>query len=121
MFGDCSIGCVSQIGANKTPDRAIATDLATQLFGTGVANRRADSASCLSPWKRRQRINAMNEKTIDQIEEEVLICEISDEAVEAAGTRTEIAGVWTFICTGIQCHQVFSRRNESPRPGRPGL
>ena len=35
MFGDCSIGCVSQIGANKTPDRAIATDLATQLFGIG--------------------------------------------------------------------------------------
>jgi hypothetical protein len=62
----------------------------------------------------------MNEKTIDQIEEEVLICEISDEAVEVAGTRTEIAGVWTFICTGIQRHQVFSRRNESPRPGRPG-
>ena len=37
----------------------------------------------------------MNEKSIDQIEEEVLIYEISDEAVEAAGTRTEIAGVWT--------------------------
>jgi hypothetical protein len=50
----------------------------------------------------------MNEKSIDQIEEEVLICEISDEAVEAAGTRTEIAGVWTFICTGIQCGQVFA-------------
>ena len=49
----------------------------------------------------------MNEKIIDQIEEEVLICEISDEAVEAAGTRTEIAGVWTFVCTGIQCGQVF--------------
>jgi hypothetical protein len=41
----------------------------------------------------------MNEKTIDQIE-----CEISDEAVEAAGT-SEIAGVWTFIC---QCGQVFA-------------
>jgi hypothetical protein len=49
----------------------------------------------------------MNEKTIDQIEE-VLIYEISDEAVEAAGMRTEIAGVWTFICTGIQCGQVFA-------------
>jgi hypothetical protein len=35
----------------------------------------------------------VNEKTIDQIEE-VLICEISDEAVEAAGTRAEIAGLW---------------------------
>ena len=32
----------------------------------------------------------MNEKTIDQIEE-VLMCEISDEAVEAAG-KVEIAG-----------------------------
>ena len=50
----------------------------------------------------------MNEKTIDQIEEEVVIYEISDEAVEAAGTRAEIAGVWTFICTGIQCGQVFA-------------
>jgi hypothetical protein len=29
----------------------------------------------------------MNEKTIDQIEEEVLSYEVSDEAVEAAGTR----------------------------------
>ena len=37
-----------------------------------------------------------------------LTCEISDEAVEAAGTRAEIAGVWTFICTGIQCGQVFA-------------
>jgi hypothetical protein len=52
--------------------------------------------------KRRQRINAMNEKTIDQTEE-VLIYEISDDAVEAAGTRTEIAGVWTFVCTSKHC------------------
>ena len=50
----------------------------------------------------------MNEKTIDQIEEEVLSYEVCDEAVEAAGTRTEIAGVWTFVCTGIQCGQVFA-------------
>jgi hypothetical protein len=49
----------------------------------------------------------MNEKSIDQTEE-VLIYEISDEAVEAAGTSAEIAGVWTFICTGIQCGQVFA-------------
>ena len=63
----------------------------------------------------------MNEKTIDQIEEEVLIYEISDEAVEAAGTSAEIAGAWTFVCTGgIECHQVFSRRNEKPRPGETG-
>jgi hypothetical protein len=46
----------------------------------------------------------MNEKTIDQIEEDVLSYEVSDEAVEAAGTSTEIAGAWTFICTGIQCN-----------------
>jgi hypothetical protein len=46
----------------------------------------------------------MNEKSIDQIEGE----EISDEAVEAAGTS---AAAWTFICTGIQCGSV----NEQPR------
>ena len=51
----------------------------------------------------------MNEKTIDQIEEEGLFCEISDEAVEAAGTTIEIAGVWTFVCTGgIQCGHLFA-------------
>jgi hypothetical protein len=49
-----------------------------------------------------ERINAMNEKTIDQFEE-VLSQEVSDEALEAAGTRTEIAGAWTVVCTGIQC------------------
>jgi hypothetical protein len=46
----------------------------------------------------------MNEKPIDQIEED----EISDDAIEAAGNRTEIAGAWTFICTGIQCGHVFT-------------
>lgn len=44
----------------------------------------------------------MNEKTIDQVEE-LLSQEVSDEALEAAGTRTEIAGAWTVVCTGIQC------------------
>jgi hypothetical protein len=44
----------------------------------------------------------MNEKTIDQFEE-VLSQEVSDEALEAAGARTEIAGAWTVVCTGIQC------------------
>jgi hypothetical protein len=53
--------------------------------------------------KTAQRINAMNEKSIDQIEEEVLSYEVSDEAVEEAGT-TEIAGAWTFVCTGIECN-----------------
>ena len=55
----------------------------------------------------------MNEKTIDQIEE-VLICEISDETVEAAGTRTEIAGVWTFVCTSIQCGHLFALNKLRP-------
>jgi len=49
----------------------------------------------------------MNEKTIDQTEE-VLVYEISDDAVEAAGMRTEIAGVWTFVCTGIGCNHLFA-------------
>ena len=49
-----------------------------------------------------ERINVMNEKTIDQFEE-VLSQDVSDEALEAAGTRTEIAGAWTIVCTGIQC------------------
>jgi hypothetical protein len=46
----------------------------------------------------------MNQKTLDQIEEDVLSYEPSDEAVEAAGTRTETAGAWTFVCTGIGCN-----------------
>jgi hypothetical protein len=45
----------------------------------------------------------MNEKTIDPIEEDVLNYEISDDAVEAAGTSTEMATAWTFVCSGIQC------------------
>ena len=49
-----------------------------------------------------ERINAMNEKTIEQ-SELVLSQEVSDEALEAAGNRTEIAGAWTNICTGVQC------------------
>ena len=49
----------------------------------------------------------MNEKSIDQTEE-VLIYEISDEAVEAAGTRTEIAAVWTFVCTSKHCSHPFA-------------
>ena len=57
----------------------------------------------------------MNEKTIDQIEEEVLSYKVSDEAVEAAGTRTEIAGAWTWVCTGIGCNYV-----ENPRPRKAG-
>ena len=63
----------------------------------------------------------MNEKTIDQIEEEVLICEISDEAVEAAGTRTEIAGVWTFVCTAaLSAITCLHSSNEKPRAAVAG-
>ena len=62
----------------------------------------------------------MNEKTIDQIEEEVLSYEVSDEAVEAAGT-TEIAGAWTFVCTGIECnHSAALVPIRAPLGGRAG-
>ena len=47
----------------------------------------------------------MIEKVIDGIKEEVLIHKTSDEAVEAARARIEIAGAWTFVCTGIQCNR----------------
>jgi hypothetical protein len=47
----------------------------------------------------------MHERNIDQIEE-ILTDEISDEAVEAAGTRAEIAVAWTWVCTGIGCNYV---------------
>jgi len=53
------------------------------------------------------RFKNMNEKTIDQTEE-ALVYEISDEAVEAAGTRAEIAGVWTFVCTSKHCSHPFA-------------
>jgi hypothetical protein len=46
----------------------------------------------------------MHDKVIDQIEEEILNYEFSDDAVEAAGTRTEVAGAWTWVCTGIGCN-----------------
>ncbi len=60
----------------------------------------------------------MNEKTVDQIEEEVLSYEVSDEGVEAAGT-TEIAGAgaWTFVCTGVECNH-SAARNINPLPAR---
>ena len=51
------------------------------------------------------RINAMNEKTIDQIEEAITK---SPTRQWRRLARDEIAGVWTFICTGIQCGQVFA-------------
>ncbi len=46
----------------------------------------------------------MNEKTINQIEQDALAYETSDEAVEATGTRIENAGAWTFVCMGIGCN-----------------
>ena len=44
----------------------------------------------------------MLEKTIDQIEEEVLSYEVSDEALETAAGNEALAA-WTNICTGVQC------------------
>ena len=41
----------------------------------------------------------MNEKIIDEIEDD-----ISDEALEAGGTRAEVLAGWTILCTSsIQC------------------
>ena len=45
----------------------------------------------------------MNEKTIDQIEMRNL-----RRGSGGGWHKDEIAGVWTFICTGIQCGQVFA-------------
>jgi hypothetical protein len=50
----------------------------------------------------------MNEKTIDQIEQDVLRNEVSDDAVEAAGTRSEIAGAWTWHWVQLQSQRVGS-------------
>jgi hypothetical protein len=41
---------------------------------------------------------------VKTIEEDALSYEVSDEVVEAAGTRIENAGAWTFVCTGIGCN-----------------
>jgi hypothetical protein len=45
----------------------------------------------------------MNDISIDQREEEILACEVSDEALEAAaGTVTEKAGAFTLaFCSGL--------------------
>jgi hypothetical protein len=58
-------------------------------------------AECRHRW-RTKGINAMNEITINQTEEEILAFEISDEALETAA-GDEKAGNWTVVCTGIQC------------------
>ena len=64
----------------------------------------------------------MNEKSIDQIEEEVVIREISDEAVETAGTRAEIAtGCGRLFAPAFSAVTCLHSSNEKPRPGRPGL
>jgi hypothetical protein len=45
----------------------------------------------------------MNEKIIGEIEDD-----ISDEALEAGGTRAEVLAAWTILCTSsIQCNYVF--------------
>ena len=55
--------------------------------------------------KTNKRIGAMNDTTIgfDQTEEDILICELSDDALEtAAGTINGIVGNWTLAaCTGM--------------------
>ena len=50
----------------------------------------------------------MSEKSFVDDDPFFNLVEISDEAVEAAGTRAEIAGAWTFVCTGIQCGHLFA-------------
>jgi hypothetical protein len=62
----------------------------------------------------------MNEKTIDQIEKDVLSYEVADEAVEAAGTRTAIAGAWTFRA-GSSRARPPALRPGSNGPGRPAI
>ena len=46
----------------------------------------------------------MNRSTIglDRAEAEILSCEVSDEALEAAAGNDSLAS-WTMFCTGIQC------------------
>ena len=43
----------------------------------------------------------MNE--FDQIEEEVLTCEVSDEALEAAADTGKELANWTMFCSGVNC------------------
>lgn len=44
----------------------------------------------------------MNDTTIDQTEEDILTCEVSDEALEtAAGTGNEKANFTLGACTGL--------------------
>jgi hypothetical protein len=61
-------------------------------------------ADCRRRW-RTKRINAMSDTTIglDQIDEEILAYEVSDEALEtAAGSGKEKAGHYTLgFCTGL--------------------
>ena len=40
---------------------------------------------------------------MEQSEEEILNYEVADDAVEVAGTSTELAVAWTFVCSGVQC------------------
>ena len=46
----------------------------------------------------------MNDTAIglDRTEDEVLDCEVSDEALEAVAGNEPLAR-WTMFCTGIQC------------------
>jgi hypothetical protein len=86
----------------------------TYLFGLCPSSCTAGIVLIWAAWPPvpKEGINCMNEKTIYQIED-ALGYEVSDEAVEAAGTRSEIAGAWTWVCTGIGCNY---SPNVSDRP-----
>jgi hypothetical protein len=73
-----------------------------------------------------ERINAIDEKTIDPIEEEALTVNYLTRWWKAVGARTERAELWTFVCTGIQCirsflpaKEVFLNRQGTAACGRP--
>ena len=104
------------VGGHLYAQRLAASDLAERdstiqvlrSEGEKLESKNSDQSAQISALQAKltntqAELNAiMNEKTIDQFEE-VLSQEVSDEALEAAGTRTEIAGAWTVVCTGIQC------------------
>ena len=67
----------------------------------GLTRVSPPAADLLAPLAN-ERINTMNDTTIGlETEQEMLTHDISDEALETAGT--EIAGNYTMFCSGIQC------------------
>jgi hypothetical protein len=43
----------------------------------------------------------MSDKIIDQIEEEILSFEVSDEALETAGSKDKVGAYTLYACTGL--------------------